>query len=298
MTAIAESVGRYCPSCNRQVRRAFDPGPDGRPDAECPKCQSLERHRFFSVLLGALAPRLGEVGVLLDIAPAPQSTKPLKALQPRHYVRMDIRRARGVHLRGSLTEMPLADGVVDLLVCYHVLEHIRDDRAAMREIARVLSDDGIGILQVPWRPGTVTDEDPDAPPEERKRRFGLTDHLRYYGDDVEDRLVEAGLSVERYTPETFLGAEMATWMHLGQEQSVWLVRRAAAGSTRAAEGRHPLSVTLDTVVAELAKPRQERDAARARVRRLLASQKRHPEPAPPRSVVRRVGGRIKRQLGR
>lgn len=269
MTAISETRGRYCPCCDQHVRKGFGPGPDGRPDAKCPRCRSLERHRFFVVLLGALAPRLTDIDVLLDISPAPQARRRLLELEPRRYVRMDIATPRGVDLQGSLTQMPLADAVVNLFVCYHVLEHVPDDRAAMAEIARVLAPGGLGILQVPWRPGTVTDEDPDAGPEERIRRFGLADHVRYYGDDVEDRLVEAGLDVQRVTPADFLGQEMNTWLGLGQDQSVWLVQPAAGPATaRNIPASTPLSATLDALVGELARTRAERQQARADVRRL------------------------------
>ena len=33
----------------------FRPGPGGRPGARCPKCRSLERDRFLSLLLGTLS---------------------------------------------------------------------------------------------------------------------------------------------------------------------------------------------------------------------------------------------------
>lgn len=266
--AIAATKGRYCPCCDKHVRDGFLPGPDGRPDATCPRCNALERHRFFAVLLGALRPQIGDVGVLLDVAPAPQAKKRLLELEPRAYLRLDLRPGRGVDLRGSLTQMPLRDRCVDLFVCYHVLEHIVDDRAAIAEIGRVLAADGLGILQVPWRPGTVTDEDPDAPEEERIRRFGLADHVRYYGDDFEDRLVGGGLDVVRVTPADYLGTEMNTWLGLGDDQSVWLVRPAGAPAKWTIPALSPLTSTLDALVAELAQTRAERQEARKALRAL------------------------------
>lgn len=260
---IADFPARYCPVCRNVVRRGFKDGPSGRRGALCPRCRSLERHRFLALLLGALRPRLRDLGVLVDIAPAPQTTEQLRRLAPRAYVRMDLATPRGVDVQASLTELPLGDASVDLLVCYHVLEHVPDDRAAMREIARVLADDGLALLQVPWRAGP-TDEDPDAPEEERVRRFGLADHVRHYGDDFEDRLVESGLTVERLEPVSFLGSEATDWMALGRSQHVWLVQRStrpARAVTLAAET--DLTVALDTLLGELA---QVRRAAR-RLRR-------------------------------
>ncbi|MEO9324942.1 methyltransferase domain-containing protein [Nocardioides sp. C4-1] len=264
--SIAQTRGRYCPCCDRHLREGFRPGPDGRPDATCPSCRSLERHRFFAVLLGALRPRLGRVGTLLDVAPAPQARARLLELDPARYVRLDLLARRGVDVLGDLTAIPLRDGCVDLLVCYHVLEHVVDDRGAIAELARVLAGDGLGIVQVPWRPGTQTDEDPDAPEEERIRRFGLADHVRYYGDDVEDRLVEAGLAVTRVTPADYVGVQAGVWMGLGEDQSVWLVTPSEAPHAWSIPDRSPLTSTLDALLSELAHVRLGRQEARRALR--------------------------------
>ena len=154
---------------------------------------------------------------------------------------------------GSLTDIPLRDDSVDLMVCYHVLEHIPDDRAAMREMARVLSPGGLALVQVPFRPGTVTDEDPDAPEEERVRRFGQADHVRYYGDDFEDRLVEAGLAFQRVTPRSLLGDDMCDWLRLGPHQMVWIVRSSSKAAVPAPLDETPTSLTrtLDAMLGEM-----------------------------------------------
>ncbi|CAN5628638.1 hypothetical protein BH11ACT8_BH11ACT8_31370 [soil metagenome] len=271
---IADTKGRYCPCCDRHVRKGFEPGPDGRPDARCPHCRSLERHRFFAVLLGVLSPELTDVGVLLDVAPSPHARKRLLELGPRSYVRLDISPWRGIDLRGDLTRLPLRDGCVDLIHCYHVLEHVPDDAAAIRELARVLAPDGLALVQVPWRPAMVTDEDPSAGEEERIRRFGQADHVRYYGGDFEDRLVAGGLSATRITPHDFLGEQMNTWMGLGTDQSMWLVRSLRAtkpAATRIVPDRTPLTATLDAALRELARVRLERKDAVQQLRALSSS---------------------------
>ena len=102
---------------------------------------------------------------------------------------------RVVNVQASLTRLPLPDASVGLMVCFHVLEHIPDDAAAMAEMARALAPGGVAVVQVPRRKGVPTDEDPEAPVDERLRRFGQRDHVRFYGDDFEDRLRAAGLEV-------------------------------------------------------------------------------------------------------
>ena len=185
------------PRCRREFRR----GPDGRPDAACPRCGSLERHRFLSLLLGVLAPELRDLDTVVEIAPSRQSTRLLDQLGARRRIGLDFGYdGRDVDALACLTRLPLRDASVDLLVCYHVLEHVADDAAAMHEIARVLSPRGIALLQVPIKMGVPTDEDPTATPEERLRRFGQVDHVRWYGDDFDARLSAAGLSSVRVTP--------------------------------------------------------------------------------------------------
>lgn len=294
MTSLVDYPKRYCSVCSRLVRKEFKPGPGGRPNASCPKCRSLERHRFLAILLEMLRPTLDDIGLLVDVAPSPETTPLLARLGPRVHSRLDLGADnRLVDVLGSLTALPYRDGSVDLMTCYHVLEHVPDDRAAMREIARVLSPTGLGVLQVPFRPGQVTDEDPDAGEEERIRRFGQRDHVRYYGDDFEERLVECGLAIQRITPRALLGAEMSTWLHLMPDELVWLVRPVAGAAVPpplAAE-ETPLTRTfaalLDRLVAE--RDRADRlEAENARLRRVLAPAIKARAAA--RRVVRRVRG--------
>ncbi len=44
---------------------------------------------------------------------------------------------------GSGMALPFADGVFDIVVCNHVYEHVPDPAALMREIGRVLDDEGV-----------------------------------------------------------------------------------------------------------------------------------------------------------
>lgn len=300
MTSIADHPKRYCPVCDHVVRREFLPGPGGRPNASCPLCSSLERHRFFAVLLNVLRPALNDLGVLLEVSPSPETTPRLARLEPRTHVRLDLGLDnRLVDMLGSLTELPYRDATIDLLVCYHVLEHVPDDRRAMREISRVLSPEGIGLVQVPYRPGTLTDEDPSADEDERLRRFGQADHVRYYGDDFEDRLVEAGLSIQRITPLSLLGAEMSVWLHLNPREVVWLVRPLVGATVPPRGPAEPtdLTRTFDALLGELVETRAQLRTARHNVRRLRSAA------APPdehraQSRVARARGRIGRAVRR
>jgi SAM-dependent methyltransferase len=103
--------------------------------------------------------------------------------------------------RCDITDIPQPDGAFDIVICNHVLEHVPDDRKAMRELRRVLRPGGLAVLQHPVQDRPDTYEDfsvVDAT--ERLRVFGQEDHVRIYGWDMLDRLRAAGFD-DIETPE-------------------------------------------------------------------------------------------------
>lgn len=65
------------------------------------------------------------------------------------YAQVNFGRPNTTFLQGSGTAIPLDDNTVDVLVSFETLEHIDDYRAFMREIKRVLKDNGLLILSTP-----------------------------------------------------------------------------------------------------------------------------------------------------
>ena len=125
----------------------------------------------------------------------------------------------------------------------------------MREIARVLSPRGIALLEVPIKMGVATEEDPSATPEERVRRFGQVDHVRWYGDDFDARLADAGLASVRVTPPALVGESAVRWFRLMPHEVVWVVHpgRGSASPMLAGGPGSGLTAAFDAVLADLAK---------------------------------------------
>ena len=95
----------------------------------------------------------------------------------------------------DITHIQYPDSYFDVVYCSHVLEHVPDDRKAMREFCRVLNHGGWAVLLVPID-AEKTFEDPSVvDPAERLKLFGQHDHVRVYGHDYIDRLRAAGFSV-------------------------------------------------------------------------------------------------------
>jgi len=77
----------------------------------------------------------------------------------------------------DVTKLPLRRRLVlTRSICLHVLEHVEDDLSAMREFRRVLTPEGLAVLQVPIG-GDTTIEDPVTDPRERLKRYGQEDHV-------------------------------------------------------------------------------------------------------------------------
>jgi SAM-dependent methyltransferase len=192
-----------CPLCGGRFDRfkaAWN-----RPNALCWRCGAHERHRAQWLLLNARPELLGRIGSLLHFAPEwtmRARLAPLAAERGLRYVTADLDPA-GVDLQLDLTALALPDDAFDAVMCSHVLEHIPDDAAAMRELRRVTAPGGWCLVMVPLDiTRETTYEDPAVvAPEDREREFLQHDHVRLYAPDIADRLRAAGFDVEIVRPE-------------------------------------------------------------------------------------------------
>jgi SAM-dependent methyltransferase len=211
-------------------QRAFEPhGVVCRPDARCPDCGSLERHRLAWLYLKEEMSFLdGSPRVMLHVAPEPALERPLRAVRGLTRITADLLRGR-IMVRLDVTRLPFGRGSFDAIYCSHVLEHVPDDAAAMRELRRVLRPGGWAILQVPVL-REVTDEDPAVVlPEERLKRFGQEDHVRTYGRDFADRLARSGFEVRVDDYARRLAPEKRAYLGLDPRENIYLCRRPAVG---------------------------------------------------------------------
>ncbi len=58
-------------------------------------------------------------------------------------------RGRWILIKGDTVSLPFKDAAFDKIICSEVLEHVPDDQQSIRELVRVLKDDGIIAISVP-----------------------------------------------------------------------------------------------------------------------------------------------------
>lgn len=179
-----------CPICSyRGPFSDWSPETGVRKNAKCPGCDALERHRLQYLVMRSLADKYDfSAMTFLHFAPEP-FFRSLFREWFRTYTTVDLL-AAGVDYNADLTDLPFSDQAYDCVFASHVLEHIKDDGAALSEIRRILKPGGIAILPVPLV-ADFTVEYPEANPHE----FG---HVRAPGFDYFQRYEEYFDSVEEF----------------------------------------------------------------------------------------------------
>jgi SAM-dependent methyltransferase len=197
----AGRLPRTCPICG--YHGVFiSVGHPGRWDARCLNCGSRERHRLLHLWVTEGGGNKLAGKRILHFAPEKVVMRQMRG-NPL-YETADLMQP-GVTHRVDITRVPLPDASYDVVMAHHVLEHIDDDRQAMRELFRLLKPGGTALLSVPINPTRrQTYENPAVTtPAERWAHFSAHDHKRYYGLDFADRLEQVGFAVEtfRVSPE-------------------------------------------------------------------------------------------------
>ncbi len=192
-----------CVLCGGHFRK-FLPWYGGSTPVRCPACRSLQRHRLLHFYLREKTDLLTAPHRLLHLAPEFLIQRQLKKCANIDYLSGDLSSPLAT-MHFDLTNVPLPSDSFSAIICNQVLEHIPDDRAAMREMFRLLRPGGWAILMVPIDVSGPTREDLTiTDPRERERLFGQHDHWRIYGSDYPARLGEAGF-------ETALDGHAATF---------------------------------------------------------------------------------------
>jgi Methyltransferase domain len=217
--------GRWCPVCGQSFRRFRPGGTHPRPDAKCPRCGALERHRFVWMYFDRLTNLFdGLPKRVLHVAPEQCFEPRLKKRLGAGYLTADLRDPH-VMERMDITSIRYPDETFDVIYCSHVLEHVHDDLQAMREFHRVLKQNGWAVLLVPINPGKTFEDPAVVKPADRLRVFGQVDHVRRYGTDYADRLRQAGFAVDVTPVSQLIQGEEAVRLGVARAGDIYRCRK-------------------------------------------------------------------------
>ncbi|WP_208350167.1 methyltransferase domain-containing protein [Pseudaestuariivita rosea] len=160
-----------CPICGGVE---FEAGFQGRmvnntTAPQCRSCGSAERHRIIRNIYISLKPLLKNWRCL-QFAP--------EGALDRHWFKSYDYSAYGGHNSYDMTAIDLPDACFDIVVSNHVIEHVSDDRAAMRECLRIVGDTGLVHVNAPSPAFRARTQDWGYPDPKRN------EHYRDYGADM------------------------------------------------------------------------------------------------------------------
>lgn len=220
---------RFCPVCKSNLRHFTPYGHVKRQDAKCPVCQSVERHRFTWAFFERCTDLFdGKPKRMLHVAPEPAFEKRLRAISYIDYTSSDPQ-DKHADVAMDITRIQYPDDSFDVIHCSHVLEHVSDDKQAMRELSRVLRPAGWATILVPiiaersWEDPSIT------APEERARAFGQWDHVRAYGPDFQERLASQGFDVRRFVAADLLESAEERERVQFKDEDLYFCRKRGGG---------------------------------------------------------------------
>ncbi len=179
-----------CNICNKKLSRFIRVG----DDLLCPRCGSIPRARkLWKVLSDEF---LKDNLRILDFSPSRSIYRKMKQ-QNVMYVSSDLSGDFNADKAYDITNIAVKDASFDLIICYHVLEHVLEDVQAMKELWRTLDENGYCIVQTPFKTGKIYEDRSIVLPEEREKHFGQNDHVRIYSvNGLKQRLENVGFKVE------------------------------------------------------------------------------------------------------
>lgn len=191
---------RICTICDYQGN--FEPfgGYYIRPDAKCRNCGSLERHRLLRLFLDAEPDLFSESAACLHIAPELCVRRFLEP-KAKRYETADLF-DEDVDHNWNIEDIDCADNGYDVVVCSHVLEHVKTTKA-LAEFFRVLRPNGVALLMVPICEGLdQTYENNEVSTDQgRWEHFQQPDHVRVLGRDFRQMIRDAGFQLAEFVAE-------------------------------------------------------------------------------------------------
>ena len=162
-------------------------------DKLCPNCGSRSRtRRLWSLLEDKI-----DGQKILHFSPSKSIKQKIESIKSIDYTSTDYAGEFQASKKLNIEAIEESDNSYDLVICYHILEHIPNDLQAMKELYRILIPNGICFIQTPFKSGDIYENESIKTEEERLQHFGQKDHLRIYSvKGLMDRLESVGFDLQ------------------------------------------------------------------------------------------------------
>jgi SAM-dependent methyltransferase len=180
-----------CNVCNKKLRKFIQLK---NKELLCPACGSLPRDRRLYELLSSQYLMKG--AKVLDFSPARCLYRILKSNKDIEYTSTALAGDFMADKNYNITQIEAPIDSYDLIICYHILEHVDDDKKAMQELVRILRPNGTCLIQTPFKQGDIYENHSITSPQERLKHYGQEDHVRIYSaDGLRKHLAKVGFEV-------------------------------------------------------------------------------------------------------
>ena len=159
----------------------------------CPKCGSISRNRrLWTLLQGHLNNKK-----VLHFSPSKKLKETIEKADTKEYITTDYLGEFQAMKRLNIEAIDEPDNYYDLVICYHVLEHVTQDLKAMQELYRILKPNGICYIQTPFKEGETYEDISITIIGMIMKDSAQEDHLRIYSvSGLSSRLEQAGFKTK------------------------------------------------------------------------------------------------------
>ena len=170
---------KICKVCNWSGKEFVD-------GTRCPICFSLPRHRLMIHLLKEIDCNKKKI---LIIGPDMPELLIMKKIKFDSITNLNMENSIFTDVVADITKYSLDKKSFDMVIMWHVLEHIEEDIVAVNNIFNLLRDDGIFLFSVPVFPwGNKVSYIPEYTNlEDKIEKMGHHDHVLCCGEDYGDR---------------------------------------------------------------------------------------------------------------
>lgn len=213
------NTGVSCPFCYWKGSCFLPAGQKNIPNRRCPECHSLERHRLCFPHLVSYLNRMKQAKIL-EVGKSNCFSVFFSRFKGWSY--LSVGKRSDNDLLADIEHMPFPSESFDVILCFHVLEHVDNDQVALSELYRLLKQDGVLYVQIPMCKGE-TIEGAWLSPARRTELFGQVDHLRLYGIDINERFEKASFQVCEWPSHFLADSRLKTEWRLRDNQSCFVL---------------------------------------------------------------------------